>query len=472
MLINTQPREHGRDGGMRSLLARFRASRSGNVAIIFALSLVILMLAIGAAIDVGRWLHARDQTVAAIDAAVLAGGRILQVNKEDTAGAIAAAQKYYNQNVKSRLPVTDDTVSFQVADSGMAMTGSGTAYIKTSFLQLASISKLPLISTSSSEFSKSVVKIGNKEVALMLDVTGSMRGQKLTDLKAAAKKMVEILLGNDSVKIALIPFSEDVRLPTTTALNKARGTASLPNCRRLKNGNSNSCSTNVSNSTDYYRSPCVVERSGTEKYTDVAPASGKYVLPHYVDSQNTTGSGSNKVGKCIIPAGSEITPLTDDKNALLAKIAGLNDGGGTAGHIGTAWAWYTLSPDWGSLWPSSQPQPYGTPDLDKIAILMTDGEYNTEYDRNGVKTGSQNAGTAVNGPAATQAAALCTAMKQKNIQVWTIGFDLGSSWSSSYQMLKNCASDPDKFYPAATGEELKLAFQDIGLKLSQLHLSK
>jgi hypothetical protein len=86
--------------------------------------------------------------------------------------------------------------------------------------------------------------------------------------------------------------------------------------------------------------------------------------------------------------------------------------------------------------------------------------------------GLSDAGSAVNDTSTKQAAALCEAMKAKGIEVWTIGFDLGSSWSSSYQMLKKCASDEEKFYPAATGEELKLAFQDIGLKLSQLHLSK
>jgi Flp pilus assembly protein TadG len=469
MSTDVEPREHSREG-MAGILARFRASRSGNVAIIFALSAVVLLLAIGAAVDVGRWLHARDQTSAAIDAAVLAGGRILQTsNSKDTAGAIAAAEKYYRENVTSRLPVIDDSVTFVTANNGKAVTGTGTAYIETPFLRFANISKLPLHSTSDAEFSRSEVKIGKKEVSVMLDVTGSMKGQKLADLKDAAKKLVEILLVGDSVKVALVPFSEDIRLPTTSALNLARGTG-LTNCKRLKNGNSNSCNKNVSGSTDYFLSPCVVERSGNDKYTDAAPGSGKYVMAHYSD--DTTGSGSNKQGKCVIPSGSEVVPLSTDKNALDAKINGLDDNGGTAGHLGTAWAWYTLSPNWNSLWPSNGAQPYGTQDLSKVAILMTDGEYNTEYDKNGVRVGSSDAGGAVNDTSAKQAAALCEAMKTKGIEVWTIGFDLGSSWSSSYQMMKKCASDEEKFYPAATGEELKLAFQDIGLKLSQLHLSK
>src|SRR5262245_53917594 len=100
---------------------KFCSDERGNVAMIFGLIAVVLLLAIGAAIDVGRWLHARDQTAAAIDAAVLAGGRALQVNSTDKSGAIAAAQKYYDQNVVTRLPVVNDSVSFAVADDGMSI---------------------------------------------------------------------------------------------------------------------------------------------------------------------------------------------------------------------------------------------------------------------------------------------------------------------------------------------------------------
>ena len=84
--------------------AIFCWDRSGNVAIVFALMAVVLMLAIGAAVDIGRWLHARDQTIAAVDAALLAGGRWLETNSTDNAGAIAAAQNVYTQDTASRLP--------------------------------------------------------------------------------------------------------------------------------------------------------------------------------------------------------------------------------------------------------------------------------------------------------------------------------------------------------------------------------
>jgi Flp pilus assembly protein TadG len=446
---------------------RLRADDSGNVAVIFALSAVVLMLAIGGAVDIGRWLHARDQTVAAIDAAVLAGGRALQTKGSDTAGAIAAAQKYYDQNVTSRLPVTNDTVTFTVAGDGMGVTAKGSAYIKTPFLQFANIKQLPLINTAQTDFAKSQIAVGGNggesiEVAMMLDVTGSMAGQKLKDLKDAASDLINIVVWADqskyTSKVAIVPFSEDIRLPSS-ALNKARG----------------SVSKKVINNVTYYPSDCVVERTGAEKYTDAAPKSGQYVMAHY--TAENAGSGNGKKGVCTVPASAEVLPLTNDKDSLVAKVNGLSAAGRTAGHLGTAWAWYTLSPNWSSLWSGSahRPQAYGTANLSKIAILMTDGEYNTQYDSNGLPVNLDmypTCSSAANGCSTTQARSLCTAMKAQGITVYTVGFDIGGTNTTAYQTLSQCATDPTKIYNAVDGEQLKQAFRDIALKLSSLYISK
>ncbi len=195
-------------------------------------------------------------------------------------------------------------------------------------------------------------------------------------------------------------------------------------------------------------------------------------MGHYTSS--STGSGSSKKGVCTIPQGSEVMPLSSDKTALIDKVEALSASGGTAGHLGTAWAWFTLSPNWAALWPeANRPQAYGTSNLRKIAILMTDGEYNTEYDANGVKVGSTGAGSAANGTSTAQARALCAAMKQNTgITVYTVGFDLGGPSSESYQTLQQCASDTTKFYSADDGDQLKQAFRDIALKLTALFLAK
>ncbi len=455
---------------LASFGARFGADRSGNVAILFAVSAVVLMLAVGAAVDVGRWLHARDQTLAAIDAAVLAGARALQTDPSDTDAAVAAAQNFYDQNVSSRLAVTDDSVTFSMADDGQSMTASGSAHISTPFLQFASIDKLPLISASTAEFSKATRQIGeNLEISVMLDVTGSMSGEKLEDLKKAATKLVEIIVEagdkDVSTKIALVPFSEDIRLPTTGAMNQARG--NLPDEKTITTGWGHH-----QDEKTYYLSDCVVERTGSEKYTDAAPKAGQHVMGHYTESytQKGRGWGAKKTGKCTIPEDSAIMPLSDNVTELKAKIDDLSASGGTAGHLGTAWAWYTLSPNWSTLWTGrSRPVDYGTPDYRKIAILMTDGEFNTQYDENGI---SANESKAANGSSTAQARALCTAMKQAGIEIYTIGFELSGPWSQSYQTLQQCASAEDKFYVAATGIQLQQAFRDIALKLSKLYLSR
>lgn len=465
---------------VRRRLKDFGGNRSGNVAIVFALSAVVLMLGIGAAVDIGRWLHARDKTLAAIDAAVLAGARALQLDDADTDVAVAQAQKFYDENVTKRLPVTDDTVTFGVADDGQSVTASGSAYIKTPFLQFANIDKLPLISTATAEFSSAGYGTSEDlEIALMLDVTGSMQGQKLADLKKSAKDLIEIIETQSgsgyTTKMALVPFSEDIRLPTTNALNKARGN-NLPDTKTISNG--------WWGNTTYYLSDCVVERTGSQKYTDAAPANGQYALGHYTQNYTQSGNGGGngwgwgggwggggkKTGVCTIPQDSAIQPLSDDTEMLKGKVDDLSASGGTAGHLGTAWAWYTLSPNWNALWPEpNRAADYGTPHLTKIAILMTDGEYNTQYDSNGIAASEYGA---ANGSSTQQARALCTSMKNAGIIVYSIGFELSGPSSQSYQTLKNCASDETKFYDAEDGVQLQQAFRDIGLKLSKLYLSK
>lgn len=471
-------------GGIRSCLLRFRGDRSGSVAILFALMLVVLMLGIGAAVDIGRWLHARDKTIAAIDAAVLAGARTLQLDDADVDTAIATATKYYDENVSQRLPVTDDTVTFTVAENGNSVTANGSAYIETPFLRFANIEKLPLVTVSKAEAEYGTVE--DLEISLMLDVTGSMKGQKLADLKTAAKDLIEIIESQAgkgyTTKVALVPFSEDIRLPTTSALKKARGNNPDPEIQ-VTTGYGWSQQTKT-----YYLSDCIVERTGSQKYTDAEPSGpNDYVTPHYTEDYTQAGNGGGhgwgwgggwggggkKEGKCTVPENSAIVPLSDDTEALKEKIDDLTADGGTAGHLGTAWAWYTLSPNWASLWPGpSRPEPYDTEDLKKIAILMTDGEYNTQYDANGV---TSSVGGAANGSSAEQARALCSAMKQKGIIVYAIGFELAGSWSESYKTLEQCAANPEddkRFYNAKNGEQLKQAFRDIGLKLSKLYLSK
>lgn len=441
---------------LRERLDAFQSDARGDVALVFGLLAVVMFLFMGAAVDFGRWLHARNQTLTAMDAAVLAGGRALQLNSKDINGAKAAAQRFYIENTKTRIAVKNDTITFAPTDQKTAFEASGNAFIETPILGLANITQLPLVNASKGEYSRAELQVGgnaelNLEISLMLDVSGSMGGSKIRDLKDAAEDLVDIVVWEDqseyTSKVAIAPFSASMR-PPASMLSSLRG--NLPSFKDIP------CGRNCTRR--YHLTPCVAERPGANKYTDAAPGAGNYLLGVYETNSS-----------CSPAAAASIEPLTNNKTALHAAVNGLPTGGMTAGHLGTAWAWYLLSPNWASVFPAaSAPVAYGTPKTEKIAILMTDGEFNTQYDSEGIATSS---GGAVNGSSYVQARALCDGMKLAGITVYTVGFDLRSG-SSAANHLAYCATSPGHAYLADDGDELKQAFRDIALKISSLYLSK
>jgi hypothetical protein len=341
------------------------------------------------------------------------------------------------------------------------------------------------------------------EVSLMLDVTGSMAGSKINDLKAAAKDFIDIVVWQDqseyTSKVAIVPFANTVNLGTTALANSVRGNIRTGSC-------TSSSSPCISILTDllagllpwvfgtpptWYRFPkpgsgtntykisdrCVTERTGQGAYNDDPPINmTRKVGPGYFSNSNSAGNcGDMSVSTSDVEKNS-IQPLSSDKDLLKRRIDKLATGGGTAGHLGTAWAWYMLSPNWAYLWPSAnQPKPYGTQKLQKYAILMTDGEYNTMY-CNGAEAKNSNSAdincNATNGQSYQQARTLCANMKAKGITVYTVGFEIGGSGSTAYQTLQQCASSPDKFFNAEDGAELRLSFRAIALEVAKLSLSQ
>jgi hypothetical protein len=415
-----------------------------------------------------------------MDAAVLAGGRVLQIDEDDVEGARAAAQRYYTENTKDRLPVVEDTVTFDMTGDKTGFAASGNAYLPTTFLNFARISRLPLVTASQASVAQ--IKAGGKsnsdvEISMMLDVTGSMKDtrktKKISALKEAAADLVNIVISDNSsanfVRVALVPFAEGVRLPST-ANAAARGTPA--DKVTLKTQERREVRRNkyewVDVYTDYYPTDCVVERAGSDNYTDAAPGSGNYVMTLFNNSSVKTVNGK-KYGTCGLPAADELVPLTSDKETLKTKIDGLELSGSTAGQIGTAWAWYTLSSNWNALWDADAAASAPGTGTRKIAILMTDGEYNLQYNKDGVSTGTGGAGAAVNGDSTTQARSLCTAMKAAGITVYTVGFALDTA--TAIETMNQCATDASKAYTPEDASELQQAFRDIALKINELYLT-
>ena len=432
--------------GRRSTLGRFGADAAGNMGIMFAGCIVFTCAAIGLSLDVGRAIDARTKLQASLDSAVLAGGREFQIS--GSAGdAEGAADRYFAAAFGDAVPSVLIVNEVSVAASSIEL--EATAAVPATFMKILGVDAIT-IGAAATAMLDQAGSDKDLEVSMMLDITGSMAGSKIEDLKAAAKDLVNIVIQEDqsnrTTRVALVPFSEGVR--PGTYLTAARGTPDT--YLQFEDVSGNDRTWRLSN--------CVSERTGDNAFTDASPAAGGHVGAIY------SSNGSCKPGNA-----NSIMPLSTDVTALESKIDGFIAQGGTAGHLGTAWAWYTLSPNWNDVWSGDgDAAPYDPGMTLKVAVLMTDGEYNTQY-YEGVKTTTIGVDSP-NGSANAQAAALCEGMKDAGITVYTIGFELEDA--TAIDMLEDCATDPSHAFVASDGTELRLAFREIAFQLAQLRLTR
>jgi Flp pilus assembly protein TadG len=506
----------------------------------FGLLVIPLTAFIGLAIDFGRVYSVNSHTQSALDAAALAAGRVAQVETSDVINkASSAASAYFNQAKPTN--VVTSAIEFSPNAQNTQFTVTATSWVRTPFLGVlnslyhqGSAAGAPagcqgnyygcvqLKTTATAELKVGGNGGSNIEVALMLDVTGSMCTpcSKINDLKAAAKDLIDIVVWDDQSQIksrvALAPFAEAVNVGKTLA-PLVRGTvtsnnSSSPqvfNCASMSNTSSqptnkwirfprptSNCTSSSSTRTWLISSKCVTERIGNDKYTDAAPAGAStYVGKAYFGANQSSSSPQQDDTSCGVANHADdevnaIMPLSNDKTELKSRIDKLETSGSTAGHLGTAWSWYLLSPKWNSVLSQAfgsghEAGPYsdltattsdGMPKLKKIAVLMTDGEYNINYCK-GVEANNSDQSPDIdcnseNGKSLAQAGSLCTAMKVPvnggKIEVFTVGFQVNST---ARDFLKNCATDQSHFYEATTGDALKAAFRDIALKISTLRLT-
>ncbi|MGH7018756.1 MAG: pilus assembly protein TadG, partial [Brevundimonas sp.] len=162
-----------------------------------------------------------------------------------------------------------------------------------------------------------------------------------------------------------------------------------------------------------------------------------------------------------------IQPLTSDRKTLTDLIDKLKAEGGTAGQIGLAWGWYTVSDTFNSLWPTYFAGPKNPAETIKSVILMTDGEFNVNY-CSGVTAGQVC--NATNGDPFTQATKLCDNMKADGVIVYTVGFQIDDANAAA--ILKSCASGDDRAYLPKTGDDLSKNFAEIGQDITRLRISR
>lgn len=215
-------------------------------------------------------------------------------------------------------------------------------------------------------------------------------------------------------------------------------------------------------------STCVSERTGLQAFTDAAPS----IAPVGLMYQNTASNAC--------PNAETMIPLTSNKTTLKAGVDALVASGSTAGHLGFAWGWYSISSNWASYFAAGSQPAAKNDHLQKVMVLMTDGAFNTAYCGPVISADSNNgAGSAAdhrncnatNGTSFAQAKTLCANIKAQGITLYTVGFDLAVD-AAALDMLQTCASDGSHFYNAPTQADLTAAFNSIATSITLLRLTR
>lgn len=462
------------------------------------------MLAVGYSVNAAQLFNARSQLIASLDSALTSVGRDIStgVISVDDADEQISAYLIANGGTNVSQGNTMQLLEPPVINKAKK-TIQATAFIDVDAFMpfFGDANRTRVVTTAGTLYTDTTV-----EVALMLDVTGSMgeegtpldgkKQTKLDNLKTAATNAVANLLSRNApgrtprVRVAIIPYSQSVNAGKLAKMNYVENNGLLgilpivipesPMSWPLMNDPVNVLLKATMGLLHNKADDCTTERKvwDDNKKTAVFDTSDNGPSTRMVSRDKRLGleRGGNQLSKGVCPT-SPIVPLTADEKTLADAIKGFKAGGYTAGQIGIQWTRYLLSPKWAdeltANYPGSAPTAYNSR-VKKIAILMTDGEFNTAYAE--VPADAPREENPAGGQSTRSsdfAKTLCRAMKDQEIEVFTIGFMLDTD--QAMDTMEDCASTyPAKvqhFYAVDDGAALNQAFEEITRNMEKLQLT-
>ncbi len=491
---------------------KFIQDAKGNAALLFALVSVPALVAVGAGIDYGRAYIVQQRLSHAIDSAALAVGTSLNKSEGELR---VLAQSYFDANYPAAELGVPGNLNVIFGDDTVSMTA--TANVETTLMGVVGTHNVNV--HAATEVTR---KIAGVEVVMVLDNTGSMsRNGKIGALKTAAKDLVDILFGDESnpqfLKVGLVPFAAAVNVGTeyrNSGWIDETGLSSVHDYNFKFTGG-------LQNRFDVFNelenkawNGCVEARPMPMDIEDTAPTSSNgdtlwvpYFAPDEPDNGNYNNSYLNDEagpgwkaqkrqetlakyeGEFVNGDGPHyncktkpILPLTNNKSAIMSAIESMNATGTTNIPFGMAWGWRVISPGE----PFTQGAAYDDTQYRKVIILLTDGQNvigekdNHNRNRYGAygyvkddRLGTTNASEAQD-MLDSRTASVCDNIKNANsdrpIVVYTITFQLNDG--PTKDLMRNCASDPEKYFDSVSNEVLKQHFEAIAGELSELRLSK
>jgi len=471
---------------------RLRKAERGNVVMIFALSLFPIFAVAGAAIDISRIQSAKIQTSALLDQAVLAA-----TNLSSTDDPVTLVETWMESQISQfgyQVEDLDIQVNAIMALNSKSVSATAKLTVDTAIMHLFGKDQVTIQVASAA-----VQSIPNIEIAMVLDISSSMRGNRLSSLKTASTEFVDIMLTDttkDATSISVVPFGGTVNIGSTL-FNKFAvrttdfGTITDPSEIQYHIG------TDVENGDFRFTdgNTCI-EAVQTDYSTAMLPNYSRAQVPDF-------WRWWNNHPWCPEDA-SAVFFNSNDAGAIKAHLNGMLLSDGTGMDIGALWGLKTLSPSFrGELGGdfSDRPLDFNEDQSKKVMIVMTDGAITaqnrpeeisignvhtnrpTNYaPHSSAKSNQGNRGnmqtTRSRGSASTTSAnnsgvgrfkKSCEAAKGEGILVFTIGFQI-SDGSLPDKILEECASTP-AFYYHVEGLDLSATFQAIASQVNALRIT-
>ncbi len=480
---------------MHCLLRKIRSEKAA-VMPMFALSLLPILFLAAMVIDVTRVTLVNTQIAYACDAAAIAAVRY---NVNDMT---ANATKFFYANYKQGTYGVNVTPTITIAPDNSYVEVSVQAQSSVLFSEVLGRNFLNV-----SGYSKVKRELASSQIALVLDVTGSMASNgKIDGLRTAATNLVNTIFENNAtlpnVAVSIVPYIAAVNIgPQHTSWLSSLSALSLFPTNNQWEGCVGAIDTGTTADTD-------APPSLTRKWP-IYFAQSTYGAVYSTPRDNDWGLNANgtlrvyqtvpgiNVGpnRSCPPA---LVPLTNVKQTLLNKIntftlANIRYGAGTFGNLGIVWGWNTISPRWTGLWDGPvQPTNNNTSTLKSI-VIVTDGEnnwtdqsgYNPLGDPIAYAMGSATVSlsnrTRVNTLNVTstssmaslidnRVSSLCTRIKDSGIQIFTVTFQVSSS--NAKTLYQNCATKPEWAFQAGSSQELYDHFATIASQLKKITIVK
>lgn len=191
----------------------FAGNKDGNIVFLFAFMTTVLFLFAGGAVDYSRWNAVRADMIESMDAASLALAQLAASDPDLTDTELKDyGRKFFEANFNYEQNLEPGWAIDFALDNDAVVATCITGKIDTYLLGVAGIKNLDI--DKCVEITKRGT--GRVELALVLDVTGSMSNsidgvKKINSLKDAVETMLDVMYGDEAssenIKIGVVPFN-------------------------------------------------------------------------------------------------------------------------------------------------------------------------------------------------------------------------------------------------------------------------